>query len=148
MRMMIVFTLMLALVGCGGGNSDWAGTFTGPVTLVGSCSDGSTFFRGGYYSRGRQFLAPLPMPDLDLTMGAGRAIHDRVVRRVRDLVALGARERAATVPRAKETAHRRYRGALDDLYGDLDTILGVPPDLRREIAETFVRSSGEGGTES
>jgi type I restriction-modification system DNA methylase subunit len=48
----------------------------------------STTFRGGYYSRSKQFLEPLPMPTLNISTQADRAKHDGIVQKVRELISL------------------------------------------------------------
>lgn len=107
---------------------------------------GSSHFRGGYYSRGRQFIAPLPMPVLDLDRQDNRRRHDRVVTLSRSLIELGARARAASLPRDQTTAMRRRRSVLEELHSALDELYGVPVDIRREIAATFVEEGTEEGS--
>ncbi|MCD8127119.1 MAG: Eco57I restriction-modification methylase domain-containing protein [Clostridiales bacterium] len=81
-------------------------------------------FRGDYYSHGKQFIATLPVYNIDFENAEECRIHDTIVQQV--LLQMQLKSQLTAVPnnaqrivleRAVNTAQQELQSLLDDLYG-------------------------------
>jgi len=112
------------------------GVLSYPV-LEGMVRARASMFRGGYYSHGKQFIKGLPLPPLDMEDRDDRERHDSIVGLVDQIVEAGVNFSEAKTPKKKEAFNRLKGSLIQELFGILDGLYGVPPGLRKEIEASF-----------
>ena len=91
----------------------------------------SSYFRGGYYSHGKQYIQDLPMYNIDLDNEHQKKIHDEIVDKVQKIMKLEDRIEASTnqsekniFTRSKKELEKSLSKMIDNLY-DIDCNMEV-----------------------
>lgn len=79
----------------------------------------ASFFRGGYYSHGKQFVAELPIYRIDFDDLNEKKLHDEIVDNVKLMMELSSRKILATNQGEKDTLSR----AIKNIQGEIDVII-------------------------
>jgi hypothetical protein len=79
-------------------------------------------FRGGYYSHSKQYLADLPIADIDFTNEEMKKVHDRMVENVKHVISLNNNLQQATTPQDAERYRRQVKVLIDRVIADVTDI--------------------------
>ena len=92
-------------------------------------------FRGGYYSHGKQFIAKLPIYNIDWNNNADVKKHDAIVEKVHLIENLTERMNSArntsvqdTIKRSVVSAEGELELLIDELYGVEGLRMGIPDE--------------------
>lgn len=84
----------------------------------------ASMFRGGYYSHGKQFIAKLPIYDIDFDNSAEKDIHDNIVLKVKNMMHLTERRNSMKTKEQREMINRmifeeekKLNNIIGKLYG-------------------------------
>jgi len=97
---------------------------------------GSSFFRGGYYSHGKQFIKDIPIRNIDLKNSSDAKLHNQVVNLVQQLIVLNDKTTSVATPHKKLLLKRKIhslRQELDLLVCQLYSIQPVEVELCKRI---------------
>lgn len=95
----------------------------------------ASFFRGGYYSHGKQFVAELPIYRIDFDNSSEKKLHDEIVEKVNLMMDLSSRKTSATNQREKDTISRAIENIQDEINTIVDNLYGVEQQKGVDIDE-------------
>lgn len=79
----------------------------------------ASFFRGGYYSHGKQFVAELPIIRIDFNNQEEKKLHDEIVEKVMLVMELSSKKKLVTNQGEKDTLSR----AIESIQYQINTII-------------------------
>lgn len=82
-------------------------------------------FRGGYYSHGKQFIAKLPIYNIDFGDEAEKGIHDGIVLKVKNIMKLTQRKHSMKTKEQREMIKRMIEEEESGLNQLIDRLYGV-----------------------
>lgn len=82
-------------------------------------------FRGGYYSHGKQFIAKLPVYNIDFGNPAEKAMHDNIVSKVRSIVNLVRRKNSMKIKEQRKMINRMIEEEESSLNLIINQLYGV-----------------------
>ena len=95
----------------------------------------ASFFRGGYYSHGKQFVAELPIYRIDFDNSSEKKLHDEIVEKVNLMMDLSSRKTSATNQREKDIISRAIENIQDEINTIVDNLYGVEQQKGVDIDE-------------
>lgn len=85
----------------------------------------ASFFRGGYYSHGKQFVAELPIYRIDFKNPSERRLHDAIVEKVELMMELSAQKLSVSNQGEKDMLSRAVENIQDEINTIIDKMYGV-----------------------
>lgn len=85
----------------------------------------ASFFRGGYYSHGKQFVAELPIYRIDFSNMDEKKMHDEIVEKVKQMMELSSQKVIAANQREKDMLERAIDNIQDEINTIIDNMYGV-----------------------
>jgi type I restriction-modification system DNA methylase subunit len=111
---------------------------------------GAVRVRGDYSSRGKQFIADIPIRRIDFESKGDRKRYERVIELVQQLIAVTAQLSAAKLPRARQLLERQsnllkrqINERITELYGIGEDDLRLVEDLKKMDAALEPVEKGE-----
>lgn len=89
----------------------------------------SSYFRGGYYSHGKQYIQDLPIYKIDLNDESKKEIHDKIVKKVEDIMAIE-KEIFCSANKTNKNIYMRSKRELEkSLTKDIDMLYNIDHDM-------------------
>jgi len=104
---------------------------------------GASTFRGGYVSHGKQFLAGLPIREINAQDPAERGLYETIVDRTQQLIRSVRQAADASTPQRREVYRRQSQALRRQIEEAVGALYGLTPDDLLLVAET----AGEEGAE-
>ena len=96
---------------------------------------GSSPFRGGYYSHGRQFLENLPIRIIDFTNARERDTHDAIAQTARQVVDTQSMYDRAKAPPQREVSGRKLKALVDRMTKQVNELYGITEEEIQVVAD-------------